>query len=56
MEKIEYRREQFESNQLSKNCEYKHHFYLVISPVKSHPKMHLFVDICENFASINLFY
>ena len=38
----------FESNQLSKNCECKHHFYPVISPVKSHPKMHLFVDICEN--------
>ena len=27
-----------------------------ISPVKSHPKMHFFVDICENLASINLFY
>ena len=35
---------------------YKHHFYQVISPVKSQPKMHFFVDICENFASINLFY
>ena len=35
---------------------YKHHFYQVISPVKSHPKMHFFVDICENLASINLFY
>jgi hypothetical protein len=46
----------FESNQLSKNCVYKHHFYQVISPVKSHPKMHPFVDICENIASINLFY
>jgi hypothetical protein len=37
----------FESNRLSKNCECKHHFYPVISPVKSHPKMHLFVDIFE---------
>jgi hypothetical protein len=46
----------FESNQLSKNCECKHHFYPVINPVKSHPKMRLFVDICENLASINLFY
>jgi hypothetical protein len=41
---------------VSKNCECKHHFYPVISPVKSHPKMYLFVDICENLASINLFY
>jgi hypothetical protein len=45
-----------ESNQLSKNCECKHHFYPVISPVKSHPKMRLFVDFCENRDSINLFY
>jgi hypothetical protein len=46
----------FESKQLSKNCECKQHFYPVISPVKSHPKMRLFVDICKNLASINLFY
>jgi hypothetical protein len=32
---------------------YKHHFYHVISLVKSHPKMHFFVHICENLASIN---
>jgi hypothetical protein len=35
---------------------YKHHFYQVISLAKSHRKMHFFVDICENLASINLFY
>ena len=46
----------FEGNQLSKNCECKHHFYPVISPVKSHPKMRIFVDICGNLDSINLFY
>ena len=42
-----------ESNQLSKNCECKHHFHPVISPVKSHPEIRLFVNICENLASIN---
>ena len=35
----------FESNQLSKNCECKHHFFPVISPATSHLKMYLFVDI-----------
>jgi hypothetical protein len=47
----------FEGNQLSKNYECKHHFYPVISPVKSHSKMRIFVDICGNLIdSINLFY
>jgi hypothetical protein len=46
----------FESNQLSKICERKHHFFPVISPVTSHLKMYLFVDICENLALQSIYF
>ena len=45
-----------EGNQLSENCERKHHFCPVISPATSHLKMYLFIDICENLALQSIYF